>query len=77
MKTPRHDPAFWMVGQFPDRERPVFREGCYICEDDEFRTMGLPLCFPCFKCKGHVAADDDCCDDCGADQRDDPSLYPE
>jgi hypothetical protein len=46
MKTPRHDPAFWMVGQFPDRERPVFREGCYICEDDEFRTMGLPLCFP-------------------------------
>lgn len=50
----------------------IYKEGCYICEDPEFAQMGLPLCFECFKCKGHVAADDCECDDCGQDQREDP-----
>lgn len=26
--------------------------------------MGLPLCYPCVKCGGHVAADDTVCDVC-------------
>jgi hypothetical protein len=33
--------------------------------------MGLPLCRPCSECKGHIAADDSVCDDCGHDDRDD------
>ena len=41
------------------------------CEDSEFSLMGLPLCYPCSSCKGHVAADDCVCDECGKDQRDD------
>lgn len=43
---------------------------CYICNDPDFARMGLPLCTACMKCKGHVAADDTICDDCGEDQMD-------
>lgn len=47
---------------------PVFRrEGCYICGDPEYALMGLPLCYPCPACGGHVPADDCTCDDCGRD----------
>jgi hypothetical protein len=48
-----------------------FKAGCYICEDIEFALMGLPLCYPCKYCQGHVAADDTICDECGKDQHDD------
>jgi hypothetical protein len=68
------DPAYWMLEQ--GRNDPskrstttVYRDGCYICEDPEFSLMGLPLCFPCHKCGGHVAADDTVCDDCGFDHQ--------
>jgi len=47
----------------------VYNEHCYICRDPEYAQMGLPLCYPCNKCGGHVAADDCVCDDCGVDQR--------
>jgi hypothetical protein len=46
----------------------VFKEGCYICEDPEFAQMGMPLCYACQFCDGHVAADDVVCDDCGKEQ---------
>lgn len=68
----KDDPAYWMLEQGlkdpSKRSRTtVFKEGCYICEDPEFSLMGLPLCRPCEKCGGHVAADDTRCDDCGYD----------
>ncbi len=49
----------------------VFSESCYICNDPDFAQMGLPLCYPCRFCKGHVAADDSVCDACGKDQEPD------
>ena len=68
------DPAYWMLERGirdPSKQSAsdVYRAGCYICEDDEYRLMGLPLCKPCVACGGHVRADDCECDDCGADQR--------
>ena len=71
MKTT--DPAYWMLEdglKDPSKRtvKTIHRNGCYICEDPEFALMGLPLCYPCKKCGGHVAADDTICDDCGADQ---------
>lgn len=68
MKT--DDPAYFMLDSGPRTPVTVYREGCYICEDDEFARMGLPLCYPCTKCGGHVAADDTACDDCGFDTYD-------
>lgn len=71
------DPAYWMLeqGRADPSKRSVqtapHRDGCYICEDPEFSLMGLPLCFACEKCKGHVPADDTVCSDCGHDH------YPE
>ena len=65
------DPAYWML--FDDfTSTPVegiYRRFCYICNDPEFAQMGLPLCYPCMECKGHVAADDTVCDDCGIDNQ--------
>lgn len=68
------DPAYWMIerGRRNVSKRStttVYKEGCYICEDHEFSLMGLPLCFPCAKCGGHVPADDCFCDACGTDVR--------
>lgn len=48
----------------------IYNARCYICRDPDYAQMGLPLCYPCVKCGGHVAADDTRCDDCGEDQRD-------
>lgn len=67
------DPAYWMLERgIADPSwrttKTVHRDGCYICEDPEFSLMGLPLCYPCAACGGHVAADDTHCDGCGADQ---------
>ena len=49
-------------------EPDLYRSSCYICRDPDFAQMGLPLCYPCRFCKGHVAADNSVCDDCGKDQ---------
>lgn len=69
------DPAYWMLEQDladPSKRSTatVHRKGCYICEDREFALMGLPLCYPCDKCRGHVPADDSVCSDCNHDQDD-------
>lgn len=66
------DPAYWMLEQGradPSKRSTttVFSADCYICLDEEFSLMGLPLCYPCPKCGGHVAADDTVCDDCDFD----------
>lgn len=64
------DPAAWMLDnpKIPRTPQTVYRAGCYICEDDEFARMGMPLCKPCPKCEGgHIAADDTVCDKCGYD----------
>ena len=61
------DPAYWMLEDNFVSTPVVYRENCYICRDPEFAQMGLPLCFKCSKCGGHVPADDTVCDDCGHD----------
>jgi hypothetical protein len=67
------DPAYWMLfdGYESVPDKTVYRGNCYICRDPDFARMGLPLCYGCSKCGGHVAADDTICDDCGYDQLDD------
>lgn len=70
------DPAYWMLEQGmrnPSKrsKTTVYNEKCYICLDPEFSLMGLPLCYPCAKCQGHVPADDTTCTDCGKDGRSD------
>lgn len=45
----------------------LYRGSCYICRDPEFAQMGLPLCYPCPVCGGHIPADDTVCTDCGHD----------
>lgn len=70
------DPAYWMLeqGLIDSSKRSTtdapYRASCYICCDPEFSLMGLPLCYKCPACSGHVAADDTVCDDCGADASD-------
>jgi hypothetical protein len=68
--TQPEDPAYALLTDSftstPNFE--IYRDNCYICRDREFAQMGLPLCYPCAACRGHVAADDTICDDCGADQ---------
>lgn len=60
------DPAFWMLldGKTSTTSAP-YRDYCYICRDPEYAAMGLPLCYQCARCGGHIAADDENCDDCG------------
>lgn len=59
------DPAYWMLSDTKNATKPViFRKGCYICEDPEFAMMGLPLCYICKYCGGHVPADGSFCDSC-------------
>lgn len=67
------DPAYWMIEEGlrdPSKRSisQVYSEDCYICNDPEYALMGLPLCYPCRYCGGHVAADDSVCDECGRDQ---------
>jgi hypothetical protein len=68
------DPCYFMLerGRADPSQRStttVYDDDCYICRDEEFALMGLPLCYPCPKCKGHVPADDSVCSDCGHDCR--------
>ncbi len=62
------DPCFVMLSDGVVSRPKVFRLGCYICEDIEFALMCLPLCRRCKFCNGHVAADDNVCDDCGKEE---------
>lgn len=72
--TPRmgnrpQDPAYKLLADDFKSTPKVKRDGCYICMDMEFARMGLPLCNPCHVCRsngkdGHIAADNDQCDDC-------------
>lgn len=70
------DPAFWMLqdGVTSTPVEGLYRETCYICRDPEFAQMGLPLCYPCKVCKGHVPADDSVCEN-GHDQEEEERLY--
>lgn len=62
------DPAVVLLDRVPRTPKTIHRDGCYICEDDEFARMGLPLCKPCPVCTdGHIAADDVQCDRCDLD----------
>lgn len=65
------DPAFWMLfDEFVSTPvEGLYRASCYICRDPEFAQMGLPLCYKCSHCGGHVPADDTVCTDCDHDQR--------
>lgn len=70
------DPAYWMLEEgLNDPEKRstpvVYNAHCYICRDPEFALMGLPLCYKCAFCSGHVPADDTVCSDCGKDNHPD------
>lgn len=43
----------------------AYDPNCDICNDPSFR--GLPECYSCFTCGGHIAADSTTCDYCGYD----------
>ncbi len=58
------------------QEIAVFHSDCYICRDAEYRAYGLPLCYRCPRCKGHIAADDSICDDCGYEMAMGPDEEP-
>lgn len=46
------DPAYWMIEEPAFHSQPkVYLDSCYICNDDEFMLMGLPLCRVCCVCK--------------------------
>ena len=71
------DPAQALLKNPDIRSTPnkdIYKSSCYICVDPEFAQMGMPLCYPCSECGGHIAADDTICDDCGLDAFD---LYLE
>lgn len=55
------DPAYWMLHDGFESKPITYYKNCYICNDPEFAKMGLPLCYQCIVCKGHVAADDCVC----------------
>lgn len=64
------DPAYGLLWDGHQSTPRVKRDRCYICRDQEFARMGLPLCSPCCECRksgkdGHIPADDTECDDCG------------
>lgn len=70
------DPAYFLLEQglqdpLKRSTTTVYKKGCYICDDPEFALMGLPLCYTCSTCGGHVPADDSRCSDCGKDQSSD------
>ena len=68
-----NDPGYFLLEQGinnPEQRSTttVYNKDCYICNDREFSLMGLPLCYPCRFCQGHVAADDTICSFCKKDQ---------
>jgi hypothetical protein len=78
----KDDPCYWMLEEGlkdPSKRTrvTVYQDGCYICEDPEFSLMGLPLCYSCTVCGGHVPADDSVCSDCGHDAQDNCGPVPD
>ena len=73
--TPDEDDPFGFSPLPPEQwsKSKVYHPNCYICKDKDFSTHGLPLCYACTRCGGHVAADDSVCDVCGYPQPTDPS----
>ena len=71
-RTMEDDPAYALLldGRVTVPNSSIYRDDCFICLDPEFAQMGLPLCYPCKFCGGHVPADDTECSDCGSDQMD-------
>jgi hypothetical protein len=70
--TQPDDPAYTALLMNPNvpttPSNGVYNDKCYICLDPEFAKMGLPLCYPCAVCGGHVPADDTVCESCETDQ---------
>lgn len=68
------DPAFWMLFDGHVSVPVVHRDDCYICNDDEFAQMGMPLCRPCPECvRDHLVV----CTACnGARTTDSKTLCP-
>ena len=61
---PSDDSAQFLI-DMPYHSTPtIYSDSCYICNDPEFAMMGMPLCFACPECNGHIAADDPDCE-CG------------
>lgn len=63
-KTSKDDPSYFLLVD-DVTTTPVaglYRENCYICTDWEYAQMGLPLCYACPECGGHVPADDSICE---------------
>jgi len=71
--TQMDDPAYFLLtdGHTSTPVEGLYRATCYICRDPEFAQMGLPLCYACHVCGGHVPADDTICEN-GHDQEDRP-----
>ena len=69
VKMKPDDPCYFMLFDGVETTPSVYSPTCYICNDDEFARMGLPLCRKCPACGGHVAADDTRCDNCGLDEQ--------
>lgn len=71
--------AFGHLELVPEHKRQritIYRKDCYICNDPDYRLYGLPLCYQCPRCKGHIAADDTICDDCGYEVAEGPDEEP-
>ena len=46
----------------------VYSDTCYICRDPDYARYELPLCRACPFCGGHIAADNNICNECGRDE---------
>ena len=81
MKMKPSDPAYWMLFDGVETTPTFNKPNCYICQDPEFAQMGLPLCYECYACGSHVAADDCKCDHghyqptCPEDEEELPTMY--
>lgn len=62
MKMKPNDPAYWMLFDEFETKLVTHNKNCYICNDNEYARMGLPLCYECIICGAHVPADDIVCD---------------
>ena len=59
------DPAFEFLASLGTPSVPTVHDAdCYICNDPDFARAGLPLCYACPECGGHIAADDGECQAC-------------
>ena len=68
------DPAWHLMTDGQKTVPEVYSKRCTICNCSDYAQMGMSLCYPCQRCRGHVPADDTICDDCGYDQADELDL---